>query len=72
MYSSKALTLYQEGGERKIFGQGLTLILNTFYSTKPIKLQLSVPSKLLLRFALELFFLHHLLPIWNVILKDEF
>ena len=36
------LTLYQaEGG---LFGSPLTLILNNFFPTKPIKLQLSVPS----------------------------
>ena len=35
------LTLYQAGG---LFGPRLSLILNNFFSTKPIKLQLSVPS----------------------------
>ena len=57
------------------FGPLHTLILNNLYSTKPIKLQLSVSSYLefLLRIILQTIFLS-LPPFWNydVILKVEY
>ena len=42
MYRSKAFTLTRQGEGGRLFGQVVTLILNTFFSTKSIKLQLLV------------------------------
>ena len=47
------LTLNQE---ESLFGPRFALILNNFFPIKPIKLQLSVPSELLLRIILLIFF----------------
>ena len=55
MYRSKAFTLTRQGEGGRLFGQVVTLILNTFFSTKSIKLQLLVLPYFYLR--LQFFFI---------------